>query len=68
MLLISETQPEERLREVYGIAKYIWRRINPGNKDGIGGLLSSFSAAGVNGRHMRGYEHVQLCSFLNYAD
>ena len=30
-------------------------------------LLSSFSAAGVNSRRVRGYAHVQLCSFLNYA-
>ena len=30
-------------------------------------LLCSFSAAGVNGRRVRGYVHVQLCSFLNYA-
>ena len=30
-------------------------------------LLCSFSAAGVNGRRVCGYAHVQLCSFLNYA-
>ena len=30
-------------------------------------LLSSFSAAGVNGRCVCGYAHVQLCSFLNYV-
>ena len=30
-------------------------------------MCMSFSAAGVNGRRVRGYVHVQLCSFLNYV-
>ena len=60
-LLISETREEERVREVFGIAKCIRRWINPGDKDEIGSF--AVLTAGVNGSRVLGYAHVQLCSF-----
>ena len=66
-LLTSETREEERLREVFSIAKCIRRQINPRDKDEIGSFaeVGSFTVlnTGVNCSRVLGYSYVQLCSF-----
>ena len=63
--IISRTQQEEWLCEVFGIIHYI---LNQEARIESGALLPVlFSATGANGTQVGGYEHVQLCVFSNYT-